>query len=122
MRDLLSLTGSRRKERVRPTERSTRGPSGACGVAGRCARVAEQSAVRVEITGEPGPVIVAGDPDRAEPGVPELIENAIKYGGRDRRVTVAVSREARDLSLRGPAVRIDVIDEGEGIDPIHLRA
>jgi two-component system phosphate regulon sensor histidine kinase PhoR len=31
-----------------------------------------------------------------------------------------VVREAREPALRGPAVRIDVTDFGDGIDPIHL--
>ena len=43
--------------------------------------------------------------------VGNLIENAVKYGGGGKRVTVRVAREERDISLRGPAVRIDVIDE-----------
>jgi two-component system phosphate regulon sensor histidine kinase PhoR len=37
-------------------------------------------------------------------------------------LTIRVTRAARDLSLRGPAVGISVADEGEGIDPIHLPA
>jgi len=41
---------------------------------------------------------------------------------RGQRVAVIlrVTRAARDLSLRGPAVRIDGTDEGEGIGDIHL--
>ena len=35
-------------------------------------------------------------------------------------VTIRVTRAARDLSRRGPAVRTDGTDEGEGIDGIYL--
>ncbi|MCX8509025.1 MAG: ATP-binding protein, partial [Rhodobacteraceae bacterium] len=49
-----------------------------------------------------------------------LTENGIKYGGSGGRLTYRISRLAREPKLRGPAVVIEVADEGEGIDPIHL--
>jgi two-component system phosphate regulon sensor histidine kinase PhoR len=35
-------------------------------------------------------------------------------------VTIHVTHEPRDPSLRGPAVRIDVTDQGDGIEVMHL--
>ncbi len=119
VRDLLSLSRVEAEERVRPTERiDIVGHLGSAVAALR--QLAETAGVVVEIAGEPGPIIVAADPDQMTQVFQNLIENAIKYGGGGKRVTVRVAREDRDLSLRGPAVRIDVIDAGEGIDPIHL--
>lgn len=83
-------------------------------------QMAESAGVKIDVTGAQGPLIVAADPDQMTQVFQNLIENAVKYGGSDRTVTIFVAQEARNLSLRGPAVRIDVIDQGEGIDLIHL--
>jgi hypothetical protein len=45
---------------------------------------------------------------------------AILVRGPRGPVAIRVTREARDLSRCGSAVRIDGTDEGEGIDDIHL--
>jgi two-component system, OmpR family, phosphate regulon sensor histidine kinase PhoR len=114
--DLLHLSRVEAEERVRPTEKvdvvaviqsaiTTLRP------------LAESTQVTVELIGEPGPILVPGDADQLVQVFQNLIENAVKYGGADRPVTVAIAKEA---ALRGPAVRIEVIDRGEGIDPIHL--
>ena len=49
--------------------------------------------------------------------VTNLVENAIKYGGAGKKVVVSLSREA---GPRGPLVRLDVTDLGEGFDPLHI--
>jgi two-component system, OmpR family, phosphate regulon sensor histidine kinase PhoR len=49
-----------------------------------------------------------------------LIENAIKYGGNNKLVKVSLQLEPRDAVLRCAAYRIDVTDQGDGIDAIHL--
>ena len=117
--DLLSLSRVEAEERVRPTERvDVTALIGASVTALRS--MAQAAGVVLEVTGESGPVLVQADADQLTQVFNNLIENAVKYGGAGQRVTIAVSREARDLSLRGPAVRIDVIDRGEGIDAIHL--
>ncbi len=119
VQDLLSLSKVEAMERVRPTERiDIVGLLGLAVMALR--RMTDESRVSVEITGEPGPVIVPADSDQMTQVFHNLIENAVKYGGPDKTVTIRVTREERDVSLRGPAVRIEVIDRGEGIDPIHL--
>ncbi|TMV55648.1 two-component sensor histidine kinase, partial [Thioclava sp. BHET1] len=76
--------------------------------------------VVLEVQAPQEPLRVPGDGDQLTQVFHNLIENAVKYGGAGKRVTVMISRDPRDLSLRGPAVRIDVIDRGEGIDAIHL--
>ncbi|MEY3307302.1 MAG: hypothetical protein RLZZ413_1340 [Pseudomonadota bacterium] len=119
VRDLLSLSRVEAEERMRPTERID-----IVALIGQTAaalrQMTEAAEVSLEILGETGPVIIAADADQMTQVFHNLIENAVKYGGSGRRVTILVTREARDLSLRGPAVRIDVTDQGDGIDPIHL--
>ena len=119
VRDLLSLSRVEAEERIRPTERIDIVAHLGLAVAA-LRQMSEAAGVGVEMAGEAGPVIVAADPDQMTQVFHNLIENAVKYGGAGKVVTVRVTRQARDLSLRGPAVRIDVEDRGEGIDAIHL--
>jgi two-component system phosphate regulon sensor histidine kinase PhoR len=119
VQDLLSLSRVEAEERVRPTERIDIVGHLSLAVAA-LRQLSESAGVRVEVVGAAGPVIVAADADQMTQVFQNLIENAVKYGGAGKTVTVRVAREERDISLRGPAVRIDVIDEGDGIDAIHL--
>jgi len=64
------------------------------------------------------PVLVRGDRDQMMQVMRNLVENAIKYGAGEVRVVMSLSE--REAALRGPAVTIDVIDNGEGIEPHHL--
>ncbi len=119
VQDLLSLSRVEAEERVRPTERID--IVAHLGLAIAALRtLAEAAEVKLELDGDPGPLVIAADPDQITQVFQNLLENAIKYGGQGRRVTARVTHEARNLSLRSPAVRIDVIDEGEGIEAIHL--
>lgn len=119
VRDLLSLSRVEAEERQRPTERvdivaliqssvTTLRP------------MADAAGVALEITGDPGPLVLPADPDQLTQVFTNLIENAVKYGTPGKLVSISVSRLDRDPALRGPAVRVDVIDRGEGIDPLHL--
>jgi two-component system phosphate regulon sensor histidine kinase PhoR len=119
VRDLLSLSRVEAEERVRPTERIDIVAHLGLAVAA-LRQVSDQAGVTVDLVGEAGPVVVVADPDQMTQVFQNLIENAVKYGGSGGLVTVRVTREERDIALRGPAVRIDVIDKGEGIDAIHL--
>ncbi|MFC2967451.1 sensor histidine kinase [Acidimangrovimonas pyrenivorans] len=121
--DLLSLSRVEAEERVRPVERiDILALLGASVAALR--PMAAEAGVTIEMTGEAADpeatILVQADPDQMTQVFNNLIENAVKYGGAGKQVTVDVSRQARDASLRAPAVRIDVIDRGEGIDAIHI--
>ncbi len=119
VRDLLHLSRVEAEERVRPTERVD-----VAQLVGSTLTalkpMARAAGVELEVTGEAGPLPVAADADQLTQVFHNLIENAVKYGGSGGRVSVHLTREPRDPGLRGPAVRIDVIDRGEGIDAIHL--
>lgn len=57
---------------------------------------------------------VRGDSRQLEQLVRNLVDNAMKYGGPDKPVTVTLERGARDMAV------FTVRDEGEGIAPEHI--
>jgi signal transduction histidine kinase len=61
------------------------------------------------------PARVRGDRDLLFQLLSNLLDNAVKYGGRDGRIHVLVARD-------GDAVRLEIGDEGPGIPPeLHER-
>ena len=117
--DLLSLSHVEAEERIRPSQ--------SVDVVTLCDStlrslhpVAERSNVTVSQNMPSDEVLVPGDEDQLRQVLTNLTENAIKYGGKDQTVTLHVSKIERDLSMRGPAVRIAVVDTGPGIDPVHV--
>ena len=117
--DLMSLNRVEAEERVRPTRPVALAPVlAACASALR--RAAAEAGVTIEIDAPAEPVFVPGDEDQIQQVVINLLENAIKYGAAGGRVRVALARAEREPRLRGPAARIEVIDWGDGIDPVHL--
>lgn len=114
VRDLLQLSRVEAEERVRPKE-----PVELRGLLERVISslrgMAEKEGDRVELTGDP--VTVPGDHDQLVQVFTNLVENALKYGKSGQVVRVTLSAEE---TVRGPAVRVEVADQGEGIDPIHI--
>jgi two-component system phosphate regulon sensor histidine kinase PhoR len=114
VRDLLQLSRVEAEERVRPKEPvELRGLLE--GVISSLRGVAEKTGDQVELVGDP--VTVPGDHDQLVQVFTNLVENALKYGSSGQVVRVTLSPEE---TVRGPAVRVEVADEGEGIDPVHL--
>ncbi len=117
--DLLSLSRVEAEERVKPTARIDLRD-----VLRTALRNLNPLAVEKEVTLVPqlgnDPMPVVGDADQLLQVFTNLIENALKYGKTGGRVEIAASMLARDRGLRGPALRIDVRDDGPGIDPVHL--
>ncbi|MDX5351094.1 MAG: two-component sensor histidine kinase [Paracoccaceae bacterium] len=112
--DLLQLSRVEAEERVRPRALVALRPL-LEGVIGSLRGVAERKGDRVELSGDP--VTVPGDADQLTQVFTNLIENALKYGGAGQLVRVSLTPEE---TVRGPAVRVTVADEGEGIDPVHI--
>lgn len=117
--DLLSLSRVEADERVRPRT--------AINVAGVLRSViatleGKLGDARITVTTEgfQSERMVLGDRDQLTQLFLNLIENAIKYGGRDKVITARILDVAHDPALRIQAMRIDVIDQGEGIDLLHL--
>lgn len=114
--DLLHLSRVESEERVRPTDRVNLGEILRNTVA-TLRPVSEAAGVEVEIIGAEAAVELPGDADQLVQVFQNLVENAVKYGGGGGKVTVRLSH---DQLPKGPAVRVDVIDRGEGIEPIHI--
>ncbi|MBT8154456.1 two-component sensor histidine kinase [Epibacterium ulvae] len=115
--DLLSLNRVETEERVRPKEDVD--------LNGRLAStiktlepVANGQGVELNLYVPEESIQVKGDPDQLQQVFTNLVENAIKYGGD--RVEVRLHASERDPAVRAAAARIQVIDNGSGIDPVHL--
>ena len=119
VRDLLSLSRVESEERMRPTERLDLGAL-IESVMSRLGKLAESADVRLLRDLPATPVTVPGDEDQLRQVITNLVENAIKYGGRGKTVTVTMTRAAMDGALRGPGATVTVADQGPGIDQVHL--
>ena len=114
--DLLSLSRIEQKQHVRP-EAAVDLTQAARHVADTLGPLAREMGVEIKLSADQ-PVIVTGDRDELVRVAENLIENAIKYGGRPEatdgdRVEVSVTKTASEGCL---AVR----DFGRGISPEHL--
>lgn len=118
--DLLSLSKVESNERVRPRDNVDLGDAVRATVAAlRPQSAASSIAIRVE-TADPGPHLVPGDRDQLIQVFRNLIENALRYGGAGGEVTVTLRTHPRLPGFKGPAVSVEVRDQGEGIDPLHI--
>lgn len=117
--DLLSLSRVEAEERVRPAQKVDLRY-----VLQSTLRNLSPLAVEADVTLVPrmgdDPLPLNGDSDQLLQVFTNLIENAIKYGGKGKSVSIEVETALRDPALRGPAVRITVKDQGPGIDPLHI--
>ena len=118
--DLLSLSRVEAEERRRPLAQVDM-VALIRAVAAPFEPVAQQAGVTLDLH-LPGDesVMVPGDAGQLRQVLTNLIENAIKYGGSGKTVTVTLSPVAVDPALRAGAVRISVADQGEGLAPHHL--
>jgi two-component system phosphate regulon sensor histidine kinase PhoR len=117
--DLLSLSRVEAEERVRPSE-PVEVIALLKSVVMTFRQQAEQAGVALVLSGEAGPVTVPADADQLMQVFHNLVENALKYAASGKEVRLHVTRLAREPVLGGPAVQVEIIDRGEGIDPIHL--
>lgn len=63
---------------------------------------------------------VLGDRDQLMQVFFNLTENALKYGRGQGGIRLRLLWQEGTGTLRGPVVRVEVIDHGIGIDPLHL--
>ena len=117
--DLLSLSRVEAEERVRPMAPV---PLAALveGVVQSLAPMAEAAGVSLDTTLPQGEVVVPGDANQLRQVVLNLVENAIKYGGRDRPVHITLGPARAEPALRGQGVRLTVTDHGDGIAEHHI--
>lgn len=116
IRDLLSLSRVESEARVRPTD-NVDVASIVTSAVMTLGALAQDQGVAIHVTGADDSVNLPGDSDQLLQVFTNLVENAIKYGGT--RVDITITKVDRDPNLRGSAVRIEVVDDGPGIDPLH---
>jgi two-component system phosphate regulon sensor histidine kinase PhoR len=119
VQDLLSLSRVEAGERVRPTDRVDVGRVALMAIATLRPMAVEQD-MRIETEGLDSGALVLGDTDQLSQVFTNLIENALKYGRRGGVVRVTLERRAHEPMMRGPAVVVAIIDDGDGIDPVHI--
>jgi two-component system phosphate regulon sensor histidine kinase PhoR len=119
VQDLLFLSRVEATERVRPTE-LVDAHAVIMSVIRALNPLSRKMKITVEMIGLPAPVLLPADPDQLSQIFTNLIENAIKYGKEGGSVHVNITAIDRDSQLRGPVYRMDVQDDGAGIDPIYL--
>ncbi|MBI3264482.1 MAG: HAMP domain-containing histidine kinase [Acidobacteria bacterium] len=73
-------------------------------------RALSSNGYRIQVVDTGAAPVVVADPAAIEQALVNLLDNAIKYGGESREVTVQVGITRSDAT-------IDVIDRGIGIDP-----
>ena len=117
--DLLSLSRVEEDERVRPSEMVDLAALLSSVIKGLEPQAADAGVV-VRLSADAADEKVPGDPGQLVQVFTNLIENAVKYGGSGGAVTVTFKSVDRDPFLRRPAVRIEVKDNGPGIDPLHI--
>lgn len=117
--DLLSLSRVEEDARMRPREPVEVGEVVAT-VVRNLDDVAKNRGHSVQFEKSETAINVPADRDQLMQVFTNLVENAVKYGGDDGRVTISITDVDRDFTLRKPAVRITVTDEGPGIDPVHI--
>ncbi|MGR3570792.1 ATP-binding protein [Brevirhabdus sp.] len=119
VQDLLSLSRVETQERVRPAKAVDVIALIRAVMATLSPGAAEQGVTLVLQTDLPG-AAVNGDSDQLTQAVQNLVENAIKYGGRDKTVTIAARIVEREPVLRARCLCVSVADQGEGVEAHHL--
>ena len=124
--DLLSLSRVESDERVRPTEQVVTSQLVTSTLRALQPMAADAGVELLaigcddsDLPSETGCVVV-GDPDQLQQVFTNLIENGIKYGGAGGQVTVALSHHRKAVGFPEGFVQVDVIDQGDGFDPIHI--
>ncbi|MAN98569.1 MAG: two-component sensor histidine kinase, partial [Roseovarius sp.] len=118
VRDLLSLSRVESEERVRPRDEVNL--SQVIGSVLHALRpLARDRACDISFEAPEG-MVVRGNDDQLQQVFTNLVENAIKYGGKGNRITITLERTPRDATLRAPAIVARVRDQGPGIDPLHI--
>ena len=115
----MSLNRVEGNERVRPTQRVVLNDI----IQSTCHSLqplALQAGVKFEFESPELPVEIYGDSDQLTQVFTNIIGNALKYGASGGRITLRMTTVAREAALRAPGVRLQVIDYGAGIDPVHL--
>lgn len=81
--------------------------------------IAREAGIAMTFAAEPAESVVRGDRDELVQVFQNLVQNAIKYGGRDGHVDVTVTRTSGTGHARDRVI-VEVRDDGPGIAEAHL--
>lgn len=81
--------------------------------------IAREAGIAMTFAAEPAECVVRGDRDELVQVFQNLVQNAIKYGGRDGHVDVTVTRTSGTGRARDRVI-VEVRDDGPGIAEAHL--
>lgn len=81
--------------------------------------IAREAGIAMTFAAEPAECVVRGDRDELVQVFQNLVQNAIKYGGRDGHVDVTVTRTSGTGHARDRVI-VEVRDDGPGIAEAHL--
>ena len=121
--DLLSLSKVENRVRIRP--RSTVDLLAVVErVISTLSHQAEKDGVKLALStardAPPGLLSVIGDGDELIQVFQNLIENAIKYGGANKRVEISLTRLSSAGGMPSGAIKVSVRDNGPGIAKNHI--
>ncbi|MCF6443313.1 ATP-binding protein [Nereida sp. MMG025] len=119
VRDLLSLNRVEADERLRPTDMVDVQKVIADAVQ-LVTPLAQTRNTRLVMPSGNGRFEVTGDAAQLTQVVRNLLENAVLYSPENSAVTVHLTGPQYAARLRREALTISVIDQGVGIDPLHL--
>ncbi len=117
--DLLSLSKVESRQRQRPIGNANI-PAILNQVSTTLNDLATRESVTIDVSISDGLPDIPGSDDELTQVFQNLIENSIKYGRRDSQVSIKAYTDENVPGLRGPALVIEVSDEGEGIAQQHL--
>ena len=117
--DLLSLSRVEAQERLRPSE-DVNIATILKSVEAALRPMVEENNNRLLLDVPETGCILKGDRDQLTQVFMNLTENALKYGGAGRDVRVVLTEGQGSGSMKGEIVQVDVVDQGEGIDLLHL--
>lgn len=128
--DLLSLSRVESQERQRPsTDVDLKAVIDGVIAALKPAAEDQGSALVFELLpAEPGVPVgpnvqshrLKGDRDQLMQVFLNLCENALKYGGSGKTVTIRMGWQMGMGAIKGPVLVTQVVDQGDGIDPLHI--
>ena len=118
--DLLSLSRVESEERIRPVATvELWALVQSCIVS--LAASAKVNNITITLLGAAGSeYFIQGDQDQLRQVCNNLLENAIKYGGADGRITLDIRPVEYDTVLRLPAICLSIRDTGAGIEQHHI--
>ncbi len=119
VRDLLSLSRVESQERQRP-EAQVDLAGLLSAVAATLRPLASDAGVTLDLEGTGTARMIRGDGDQLTQVFHNLVENAVKYGGSGKRVTVRLKALEQMPGGQGAGLAVSVTDQGEGIEAQHL--